>query len=601
MKFLYNLSIRVKITAIITGISLVAIILGFSIITINNVSNFKKEMVKQNSLTAKLLSEYLLYALIFEDSKSAVNQLEKLSVLKFINKAEVYDANGKFFASFGNLPASNKELLEKESFSKFVDNELYIVEPVWNESEFLGTILFRVSTENLAEKVRGYLIVLIITGGIVGVFIILLANSFQKIISEPILKLAGLMDKISKSNDFSIRVNKMYSDEIGTLYNGFNDMLEQIVKRDIETVRAQAALQESQEQFSTFMDVLPAAAFIKNPDLTYRFVNQFLVDDFEANTWVGEKLPEKGFYSHFRNKEEAEESDILALSKLVHIENSVYDKHFKLRFFEIWKFPIHRKDKSTLIGGIAIDVSQRKIAERKVQYYIHELERNNKELEEFNYVASHDLREPLRTITSYCDLLSEDIGGKISVDVQQDINFITDATTRMNVLILDLLQLSRAGRIDFVKEPVDLNKIMSYVKSDLGLKIKETNTRLSWDKLPTVLGDPVQLGRVFQNLVTNAIKFKSEKDPIVNISLEKEKGKYHISISDNGIGIEEQYFEQIFSAFKRLHSRDQYEGTGIGLAICKKIIDRHLGEISIKSTPEKGTSFIITLNEMNKK
>lgn len=593
MKFLYSLSIRTKIIAIIASVSLFAIILGFSIITINNISSFKKELINQNSLTAKLLSEYLHYSLTFDDSKSAVNQMEKLSVLTFINKAEVYDANGDFFASFHNLPASNKILLKKESYYSFVEDELYIIEPVWNDGEFLGTVLLRVSTENLAQKVRGFVLVLLITGGIIGIFIILLANSFQKIISKPILSLASLIEKISKTNDFSIRINKIYSGEIGTLYEGFNNMLEQIVKRDIETNRVQAALVESQEQFSTFMDVLPAAAFIKNPDSSYRFVNQFLADNFDANEWIGKQL----FHSYQGNEEEGRERDKLALSKIVHWENSIYDKYFKLRFFEIWKFPIHRKDKTTLIGGIAIDVSKRKIAERKVQYYIHELERNNKELEEFNYVASHDLREPLRTITSYCDLLSEDLGNKISEEVSEDINFITDATIRMNVLIHDLLQLSRAGRVDFNSEAVDLNKIMLNIKSDLELKIKETNASVTWNKLPIVLGDQVQLNRVFQNLITNALKFKSEKNPVIKISWEKVNGKIHISVTDNGIGIEKQYFDQIFSAFKRLHSRDKYEGTGIGLAICKKIIDRHSGKIEVKSTFGKGTSFIITFDE----
>jgi len=593
MKFLYSLSIRAKITSIIASVSLFAIILGFSIITINNIKSFKKELVNQNSLTAKLLSEYLLYSLIFNDSKSAVSQLDKLNALTFINKAEVYDARGNFFASFHNLPASNKTLIKKEPNYNFIKDELQIIEPVWNEGEFLGTILLKISTQYLTQKVREYVIVLAIIGILIGIFIILLANSFQKIISKPILNLATLMERISATNDFSIRINKIFDDEIGTLYDGFNNMLEQIVKKDIETNRAQAALAESQELFSTFMNVLPAAAFIKNPNSSYRFVNQFLVDDFNANEWIGKQL----FLSYSDSKENEREKDKLALSKTMHLEENIYDKNHNVRFFETWKFPIHRKDKPTLIGGIAIDVSKRKIAERKVQYYIQELERNNKELEEFNYVASHDLREPLRTITSYCELLHEDLGENISEDVNQDINFITDATSRMNALIQDLLQLSRAGRVDFVNEKVDLNKIMLNIKSDLELMIKETNASLSWDKLPVVQGDPVQLNRVFQNLVTNAMKFKSEKDPVIKISLEKENGKYHISVTDNGIGIEKQYFDQIFSAFKRLHSRDEYEGTGIGLAICKKIIDRHSGKITLKSTLGKGTSFIITLDE----
>ena len=325
MKFLYNLSIKSKITAIITGVSLFAIILGFSIITINNIGNFKKDLVSQNSLTAKLLSEYLLYALIFDDSQSAINQLDKLGVLKFINNAEVYNAKGEFFASYNNNSPSHKKLLKKTFSHQFVNNELHIIEPVWNDKEFLGTILLRVSINSLAVKVRGYIIVLIITGLIVGVFIILLANSFQKIISKPILNLAKSIEEISKSNNYSIRVNKMYNDEIGALYDGFNNMLEQIVKRDIETYRVQSDLKESQEQFSAFMDVLPAAAFIKNPDSSYRFVNQFLENNFDAKDWVSDNNMEHDFFSHPHDKEEELERDKLALTGTV--------VSIRLRFF----------------------------------------------------------------------------------------------------------------------------------------------------------------------------------------------------------------------------------------------------------------------------
>lgn len=592
MNLLYSLSIKAKITAIIASVSLFAIVLGFSMLTINTINNLKKDLVKQNALTAKLLSQYLLYSLIFDDNKSAVTQLDKLNALSFINKAEVYDAKGRFFASYKNLPASNKVLLQKKSSANFINNELQVIEPVWHEGEFLGIILLKISTANLAQKVNEYVIMLIITGGVVGVFIILMANSFQKIISRPILRLASVIEKITETKDFSIRIDKIFDDEIGTLYDGLNNMLEQLVKRDIETIRAQNALKESQELFSTFMEVLPAAAFIKNADSTYRFVNQYLINKMGAEDWLG-----KPIFKSFPNHKEDKERDRKALKELVNFENSLYNADNKLMYFENWKFPIHRKEKPTLIGGIAIDISKRKIAERKIQYYIHELERNNKELEEFNYVASHDLREPLRTITSYCDLLREDMGDGVSGEVSEDINFITDAATRMNILIQDLLQLSRAGRVDFSKEPVDLNQTMANVKSDLKLKIDETNATISFNKLPVVQGDAVQINRVFQNLITNALKFKSDQNPLIEISAQSENGTAEIMISDNGIGMEEQYFEMIFSPFKRLHSREKYQGTGIGLAICKKIIDRHSGTIKVKSKLGKGTTFIITLEE----
>ncbi len=593
MKFLLNLSIRSKITVIIAIVSIIAIIIGFSILTINSISNLKKNLVAQNALTARLLSEYIIFPLIFDENEEAVEQINKLEVIEFVEKVELYDAKGDFFASYHNLPATNKKFLQKTSTHYFENDKLYIIEPVMSKGEFLGTILFVISTENLRQKVKEYIFLLIVTGIVVAIFVVLLANSFQKIISLPILKLATSIQKISETGDFSIRVQKWYSDEIGFLYDGFNNMLEQIVKRDIETQRVQAALAESQEQFSTFMELLPAAAYIKNQDSTFRFVNRFLVKNFDAQNWLNKQIVS----SYFDDAEIERKRDLKALKENVHYELSTYDNKYQLRHFEVWKFPIHRKDKPTLIGGIGIDVTMRKEAERKVQYYIHQLEKNNQELEEFNYVASHDLREPLRTITSYCDLLSEDLGKDISPDVQDDINFIVDATTRMNTLIQDLLQLSRAGRVEFRKEPVDLNSLISTIVSDLEVKIKETNATVIWKNLPTVKGDAVQLHRVFQNLISNAIKFRSEKEPVVKIEAENIDKKIIIKVIDNGIGIKQEYFDQIFFPFKRLHSRNKYEGTGIGLAICKKIIDRHKASITVESEVGKGTSFIIIFKD----
>ncbi|MCF6241075.1 MAG: ATP-binding protein [Bacteroidales bacterium] len=593
MKFLLNLSIRSKITVIIAIVSIIAIIIGFSILTINSISNLKKNLVAQNALTARLLSEYIIFPLIFDENEEAVEQINKLEVIEFVEKVELYDAKGNFFASYHNLPATNKKFVQKTSTHYFENDKLYIIEPVMSKGEFLGTLLFVISTENLRQKVKEYILLLIVTGIIVAFFVVLLANSFQKIISLPILKLATSIQKISETGDFSIRVQKWYNDEIGFLYDGFNNMLEQIVKRDIETHRAQAALAESQEQFSTFMELLPAAAYIKNPDSTFRFVNRFLVENFDADKWIGKKI----IASYMSDEKDLLEKDAQALKENIHYEQISYDNKNQLRQFEIWKFPIHRKDKPTLIGGIGIDVTQRKEAERKVQYYIHQLEKNNQELEEFNYVASHDLREPLRTITSYCDLLSEDLGENISSDVQEDINFIVDAATRMNTLIQDLLQLSRAGRVEYSKEPVDLNFLIQTIVSDLELKIKETNAKIIWSNIPIIKGDAVQLRRVFQNLITNAIKFRSDNKPIVKIEAEKKDKKIIIKVIDNGIGIKKEYQEQIFLPFKRLHSRNKYEGTGIGLAICKKIIDRHKASISIESEEGKGTTFTIVFND----
>jgi PAS domain S-box-containing protein len=595
MNYLQKLSIKTKLTLVIISVSLFAIILGFTIISFFNISNLKKDLINQSSLIAKLLAEYSEYALLFDDTKTAVEDLENVKIIPSIKGAELYDANGHFFASYDNQKASTDSLKINEPRYEYINSELEILEPIYSsDNELIGTIFLRVSLDELNENVRNFVLWMFLIILVVTIVITLMASSFQKIISRPILDLANLTSEISRTRDYSMRIHKKSNDEIGILYDSFNNMLEVIVRNEMAMLQAQDELRDSEEQFSTFMEMLPAAAFIKENDSTYRYVNKFLNEQFEANRWIGGKLLSE---LPSQKKQFSTLNDNLALKETQNFEEYVYDIKNELRYFETWKFPIQRKEKSTLIGGIAIDITKRKLYENKINYYIKELERNNQELEEFNYVASHDLREPLRTITSYCDLLEEDIGDNINDMVKEDLKFITDATTRMNILIQDLLQLSRAGRVEFESEKIDLNEIIKTVLRDLELKIKETKSNIICEKLPTILGDYTQLSRVFQNLFTNAIKFKSDQDPEIKIYSKTLDNFYEIIVEDNGIGIDREYQNQIFSAFKRLHSREKYEGTGIGLAICKKIIERHNGTIRIESEVGVGSKFIISLKK----
>ena len=595
MNFLHKLSIKTKITLIIISVSLIAIIIGFTTITFFNIGNLKKDLINQSSLIAKLMAEYSEFALLFDDTKDAVENLENLKTIPYIISAELYDSNGDFFASYNNQKATNLKLKVQQPTYKYSTNELRILEPVFSsENEWIGSIYLRVSLNELNDNVNNFILWMFLIILLVTIIITLLASSFQKIISKPILDLANLTVEISRTSDYSMRIHKKSNDEIGVLYDGFNSMLEVIVRNEIAMLQAQDELKDSEEQFSTFMEMLPAAAYIKEQNSMYSYVNKFLNEQFNASNWIGKKFSAE---LPSQKKQFSTSKDDEALKSTQNFEEYVYDKNNELRYFETWKFPIQRKEKSTLIGGIAIDTTKRKLIENKINYYIKELERNNKELEEFNYVASHDLREPLRTITSYCDLLSEDIGDQMNNMVQEDLRFITDATTRMNILIQDLLQLSRAGRVEFETEEIDLNNVLKTVVRDLELKIKETNSKVSFENLPTLMGDYTQLGRVFQNLLTNAIKFKSERDAIIKVYSSQQKNHYEIVVEDNGIGIDPQYQKQIFSAFKRLHSRDKYEGTGIGLAICKKIVERHNGTIRIESEVGVGSRFIISLKK----
>jgi light-regulated signal transduction histidine kinase (bacteriophytochrome) len=226
---------------------------------------------------------------------------------------------------------------------------------------------------------------------------------------------------------------------------------------------------------------------------------------------------------------------------------------------------------------------------------LQEVQRSNTELEQFAYVASHDLQEPLRTITGMVQLLQKRYQGNLDARADQYISFTVEAAARMQALINDLLEFSRVDRHGKPFEDVDMQDAVETAIKSLAKTIQENNATISHENLPTVRADSSQMTRLFQNLIGNAIKFRSEHKPKIHISANNLDGTCHFSVRDNGIGIEPQYFERIFVIFQRLHTRTEYPGTGIGLSLCKKIVERHGGQIWVKSESGAGTTFHFTI------
>ena len=243
---------------------------------------------------------------------------------------------------------------------------------------------------------------------------------------------------------------------------------------------------------------------------------------------------------------------------------------------------------ATGLQGTSRDISERKQLEKDI---IH----SNAELEQFAYIASHDLREPLRMITSYIDLLKKRYSPRFDDDANDFMTFIVDAAYRMKQLINDLLSYSRVGTKRKPPETTDSQAVLDKTLLSLKMVIEENNAAVTNDPLPTVMADTVQLGQLFQNLISNAIKFHGEEPPKVHISVEQQNNEWVFSIRDNGIGIEPQYFDRIFMIYQRLHKREQYSGTGIGLAVCKKIVENMGGRIWVESEVGKGTTFFFTV------
>jgi two-component system, sensor histidine kinase and response regulator len=224
----------------------------------------------------------------------------------------------------------------------------------------------------------------------------------------------------------------------------------------------------------------------------------------------------------------------------------------------------------------------------------------NAELDGFTNMASHDMQEPLRTLMAFSDLLRKDLGDSLSEQAAKDLTFITDAAKRMQALIQDLLALSRAGRAPKKREKVSVRECADLALETLAMRVKETGAQIIYDKLPDVWGDSTLITQLYQNLIGNALKFSGDQRPIIQLTFEEREGTQVFGVKDNGIGIETNYAREVFKPFRRLHGRAEYEGSGVGLAICRKIVDRHGGKIWVESEPGKGAHFRFTFPHRTK-
>lgn len=254
-------------------------------------------------------------------------------------------------------------------------------------------------------------------------------------------------------------------------------------------------------------------------------------------------------------------------------------------------------DSAQLYEAAQREITERKRAESELEARAEDLRRSNAELEQFAYVASHDLQEPLRMVSSYTQLLARRYRDSLDEDAQEFIGYAVDGATRMQQLINDLLAYSRVGTRARELTPTDLSGIVEAALANLSVAIEESSAVVTSDELPTVAGDRTQLLQLFQNLIGNAIKFQDGGTPEIHVGAKREDRDWLISVRDNGIGLDPQYAERVFVIFQRLHGRGDYEGTGIGLAVCKKIVERHRGKMWVESTLGAGSTFYFTLRD----
>ncbi len=441
----------------------------------------------------------------------------------------------------------------------------------------------------------------------------------QRSVVKPVLQLHEGAEIIGAGN-LDHKVGIASRDEIGDLSRAFDLMTGNLQQRTAELTQTVAQLEEEVRNRQEAEEAIRAAsAYARSlieasldplvtisPEGKITDVNQATE---EATGIDRARLVGTDFSDYFTEPAKAREGYRQVFSQGLVVDYPLTLRHASGRLLEVlYNAAIYRNEAGEVQGVFAAarDITERKRAEQelarlneeleqRVQERTAELERSNRDLEDFAYISSHDLQEPLRKIANFSEMLARQYQGQLDEHGVRYFGYVTDGAKRMQDLINDLLNYSRGGRAEIPLTPASLEDILKGTLNDLHTVIKDSRAEISHEPLPALQVNPHQLGQLLQNLLTNAIKFHGGQPPRIHLAARQEDSEWVFSVRDYGIGFEPQYADGIFKVFKRLHSKEEYPGTGIGLAVCKKIVERHGGRIWAEAEPGRGATFYFTI------
>lgn len=410
---------------------------------------------------------------------------------------------------------------------------------------------------------------------------LLLAISLSRSIQRGLNEIITAAGSFAKGN-LNVRAKVLSKDEIGVVANSFNQMSSDL--QDSIT-----ALEKAQTKFKDLIESAPDSIIILDKHGTIKLVNKQTEKLFQyTRNELLEKPIDILIPDHIHSGESTNSVSFIELARInkINIEFTGMKKNGIGFPMEINLSPLETED------GALVSASIRDLSERK---HIKDLENKNRELEQFAYIASHDLQEPLDTITSFTMLLEDEFAGKMDKDASEYVHYIKESSNRLRSLIAGLLDYSRIGKKSKLSK-IDCNEIVKELLSDMKASIKACNAKVTIGNLPAITAYPVELRVVFQNLLSNAIKYhRKGTTPNVIISSQTDDKNWTFTVEDNGIGIDPKYSDKIFVIFQRLHNSKEFRGTGIGLAHCKKILELHNGSIWMESKPGEGSKFHFTI------
>jgi signal transduction histidine kinase/HAMP domain-containing protein len=558
---------------------------------------FKDRTFQSLATLGEVIASNSTASLAFDNEADATEVLSALKARPQIVAAALYDRNGKLFARYPErLPAVSFRASPDSDGFRDQDSTLAVYLPVvQGDNTRLGTLYLASTKQATYDRLERYawLAAAVLVVSLIVAY--LLSAVLQRHISRPLLAVAETARAISQRGDYSVRATKAGEDEIGLLTDAFNHMLDQIQTKD-RTIR------ESHERLNLALRASGVGTWNLDVD-----DNRITLDEFTNPLFgypAGEYTAEFDLFLKMidrgdRARVEQELRDVWSAGGSYESTFRVVWPGGTVRDLSARGKVLRGADRSLArMTGVFWDITERKLAEARLNRLLVELERSNKELELFAYVASHDLQEPLRMVSSYTQLLERRYSDKLDDDAREFIGYAVDGANRMQRLINDLLEFSRLSTRGKPLERTDVAEVLGNVRANLSVAIEETGALVTNDLMPVVPADAGQLGQLLQNLVGNGIKFRNGGNPRVHVRVVENDQHWEFSVRDNGIGIEQQYFDRIFVIFQRLHTKGDYPGTGIGLALCKRIVERHGGKIWVESKPDEGSTFFFTIPKL---
>lgn len=607
---LKGISIRSRLIRLISIVSAISLSIVFTVLFIYEIVSYREDTIREISVLANILAANSTAALAFDDAEAAREILSAVKAERLILGAVLFKSDGTVMTSFmSDSSVTGIPTAAPTDGFKIVRGRVEGVVPVILSDRRLGTLYILRSTDDIQQRLLLYAF---IAGSVIVVSFILtylLSSRLERTISNPLISLSNLAAQVSEQHDYSVRATDAADGEIGQLKDTFNTMLSKIEIQNNEIQRHTQELElKIDERTRAYRREKELAEAVVNSslvliavfDMEMRLItyNDKCEEEFglKREQVLGRKFDEvlpqvKGSLTY---------NSILRAAQGEFIHNAQYRSAVTGDFYESFMRPLRNENGEVYaVLMTAHNINGFMVANA-------ELQKSNAELEQFAYVASHDLQEPLRKVLLFTDRLSEELLDKTE-SVARYLDKIDSSARRMSNLIRDVLSYSRLTRMEQSFVPTDLNEVISQVQIDLELSLQEKNGVIITDRLPVINGNALQLSQLFANLISNALKF-SERQPVIQIrskeatnedlaseGLSPDGSFVKIQVIDNGIGFKPEYADKVFTLFQRLHQDPKYKGTGIGLALCKKIVLNHHGSIRVDSTPTVGTTFTVFL------